>query len=64
VVGTILNKVFGTSFKVMNNEEGRKQTTKGTWIGDATFPSDESSHFLILDSEGVDSAERGEERGV
>jgi hypothetical protein len=59
-----LNEVFGTAFKVMNPEEGKKQTTKGAWISDAETQSLESGHFLILDVEGLDSRERQGEGGV
>jgi hypothetical protein len=39
------------------NEESRQQTTKGIWISQA-----ENSNLLILDVEGTDGRERGEEQ--
>jgi len=53
---TLLNKLFNTKFQVMN-EESRQQTTKGIWISQA-----ENSNLLILDVEGTDGRERGEEQ--
>ncbi|KAG4097085.1 protein SEY1 [Neocallimastix lanati (nom. inval.)] len=53
---TLLNKLFNTKFQVMN-ESSRQQTTKGIWISQA-----ENSNLLILDVEGTDGRERGEEQ--
>jgi hypothetical protein len=53
---TLLNKLFNTKFQIMN-EESRQQTTKGIWISQA-----ENSNLLILDVEGTDGRERGEEQ--
>ncbi|OUM62919.1 hypothetical protein PIROE2DRAFT_20736 [Piromyces sp. E2] len=53
---TLLNKLFNTKFQVMN-EQSRQQTTKGIWISQA-----EDSNLLILDVEGTDGRERGEEQ--
>jgi hypothetical protein len=53
---TLLNKLFNTKFQVMN-ENSRQQTTKGIWISQA-----ENSNLLILDVEGTDGRERGEEQ--
>jgi len=53
---TLLNKLFNTKFQVMN-EQSRQQTTKGIWISQA-----ENSNILILDVEGTDGRERGEEQ--
>jgi len=39
------------------NESSRQQTTKGIWISQA-----ENSNLLILDVEGTDGRERGEEQ--
>jgi len=55
-IGTLLNKLFNTKFQIMN-EESRQQTTKGIWISQA-----ENSNLLILDVEGTDGRERGEEQ--
>ncbi|ORX55242.1 root hair defective 3 GTP-binding protein [Piromyces finnis] len=53
---TLLNKLFNTKFQVMN-EKSRQQTTKGIWISQG-----ENSNLLILDVEGTDGRERGEEQ--
>jgi len=53
---TLLNKLFNTKFQVMD-EQSRQQTTKGIWISQA-----ENSNLLILDVEGTDGRERGEEQ--
>lgn len=54
---TLLNSLFGTSFPEMNSLEGRSQTTKGIWIA-----KDCGSNTLVVDVEGTDSRERGENR--
>jgi len=51
---TLLNKLFGTDFQVMDQEKGRTQTTKGIWL---SYHSGEK--LVILDVEGTDSKERG-----
>ncbi|KAF9428533.1 Dynamin-like GTPase that mediates homotypic ER fusion [Podila epigama] len=53
---TLLNRLFGTSFDVMN-ESARKQTTKGIWISKGRDMS-----VLIMDVEGTDGRERGEDQ--
>ena len=53
---TLLNKLFGTSFDVMNENE-RRQTTKGIWMSHA-----QHAPILILDVEGSDGRERGEDQ--
>eukprot|EP00126_Sphaerothecum_destruens_P002183 Sdes_comp15629_c0_seq1m4621 len=53
---TLLNLLFGTEFQEMNEELGRQQTTQGVWLSKAT-----ESNTLVLDVEGTDSKERGEE---
>lgn len=53
---TLLNKLFGTSFDVMNESE-RRQTTKGIWMSHA-----QHAPILILDVEGSDGRERGEDQ--
>jgi GTPase Era involved in 16S rRNA processing len=57
---TLLNRLFGTQFEVMDPRFGRNQTTKGVWLG-----LSETKHYsiLVLDVEGTDSRERGEEHG-
>jgi hypothetical protein len=54
---TLLNNLFDTSFEVMSDDVGRGQTTKGIWIAE-NIPH----KVLILDCEGTDSKERGDER--
>ena len=55
--GTLLNMLFGTPFLIMDDTEGRGQTTKGIWMS-----SDDSGKILIFDIEGCDSKERGDQR--
>lgn len=57
--GTLLNALFSTKFPVMDASKGRHQTTKGLWLA-----RDHDSSTLILDAEGTDSKERGEDRLV
>jgi hypothetical protein len=45
----------------MNGEQGRKQMTKGAWMGK---PSQDSNGILVLDVEGLDSRERNGGAGV
>ena len=54
---TLLNKLFDTNFAVMTSTVGRGQTTKGVWA--ATHVA---TKVFILDCEGTDSKERGEDR--
>jgi len=57
---TLLNLLFNTRFAVMEARTGRKQTTQGVWMGiggETTGPET----FLILDVEGTDGRERGED---
>ncbi|MBW0477881.1 hypothetical protein O181_017596 [Austropuccinia psidii MF-1] len=51
---TLLNKVFGTTFDVMNEAE-RRQTTKGIWMCKG-----KGMDVLVMDVEGADGRERGE----
>ncbi|KAI8872586.1 membrane organization and biogenesis-related protein [Ramicandelaber brevisporus] len=51
---TLLNRLFGTHFPVMH-ESQRQQTTKGIWMSKAI-----DSNTLIMDVEGTDGRERGE----
>ncbi|KAI4354138.1 hypothetical protein L6164_003031 [Bauhinia variegata] len=55
---TLLNHLFGTNFKEMNQDNGRSQTTKGIWL--ARSP-DIKPLTLVMDMEGTDGSERGEE---
>eukprot|EP01054_Gregarina_sp_Poly1_P002530 Gregarina_sp_Poly_1__2529@NODE_1686_length_3535_cov_246_940311_g1108_i0_p1_GENE_NODE_1686_length_3535_cov_246_940311_g1108_i0NODE_1686_length_3535_cov_246_940311_g1108_i0_p1_ORF_typecomplete_len676_score124_06RHD3/PF05879_12/3_6e76GBP/PF02263_19/4_1e09GBP/PF02263_19/1_2e03MMR_HSR1/PF01926_23/3_7e05Dynamin_N/PF00350_23/0_00028Dynamin_N/PF00350_23/6_4e03AIG1/PF04548_16/9_4e03AIG1/PF04548_16/0_0014ABC_tran/PF00005_27/0_015ABC_tran/PF00005_27/5_8e03AAA_15/PF13175_6/0_0098FeoB_N/PF02421_18/3_4e03FeoB len=54
---TLLNSLFGTHFPEMNSMQGRSQTTKGIWVA-----KDCGSNTLVVDVEGTDSKERGENR--
>jgi predicted GTPase len=54
---TLLNKLFDTNFDVMATSVGRAQTTKGVWVA-----AHKEKQVLILDCEGTDSKERGEDR--
>ncbi|KAG0047943.1 Dynamin-like GTPase that mediates homotypic ER fusion [Gryganskiella cystojenkinii] len=53
---TLLNRLFGTNFDVMS-ESSRQQTTKGIWISKG-----EGMKVLIMDVEGTDGRERGEDQ--
>jgi len=55
---TILNKLFGTRFDVMDHTRGRHQVTTGIWIGSCPKARD----LMVLDLEGTDSAERKQNR--
>mmetsp|Transcript_29954 Transcript_29954/g.41475 ORF Transcript_29954/g.41475 Transcript_29954/m.41475 type:complete len:854 (-) Transcript_29954:192-2753(-) len=55
---TFLNAVFGTKFVEMNAAAGRSRTTKGVWMAQA--PTIDNP-VLVLDLEGNDGRERGEE---
>jgi len=54
---TLLNLLFGTQFREMNAQIGRQQTTKGVWMDAGNVPN-----VAVLDLEGTDSGERGEDR--
>jgi len=55
---TLLNLLFGCRFSEMDASSGRSQTTKGVWL--------DSGHkrrsLVVMDLEGTDSGERGEDR--
>ncbi|KAM0787805.1 hypothetical protein ACM66B_003859 [Microbotryomycetes sp. NB124-2] len=53
---TLLNRLFGTKFDVMNETE-RKQTTKGIWMSKG-----KDMNVLVMDVEGTDGRERGEDQ--
>ena len=62
-----MNMLFGTDFSVMIAKAGRKQTTLGVWIGLSPPDKDEqrdTDTVMVLDVEGTDSRERGEEHGA
>ncbi|KAJ1679346.1 Dynamin-like GTPase that mediates homotypic ER fusion, partial [Spiromyces aspiralis] len=54
---TLLNRLFGTEFEVMSTER-RRQTTKGIWADKSTY----KSNIIVLDVEGTDGSERGEDQ--
>ncbi|KAG1660222.1 hypothetical protein FOA52_005092 [Chlamydomonas sp. UWO 241] len=56
---TLLNNVFGTSFVMMDAMAGRSQTTKGIWM--ALSDKIAEPRTLVMDLEGADGRERGED---
>lgn len=60
MAGTLLNSLFGTTFPEMDAMQGRSQTTKGVWAA----KDHKGSKTLVIDVEGTDSKERGEDRLV
>jgi protein SEY1 len=54
--GTLLNRLFGTTFDVMD-ETQRRQTTKGIWMSRGR-----GMGVLVMDVEGTDGRERGEDQ--
>eukprot|EP00755_Sulcionema_specki_P010083 Sspe_Gene.6679::Locus_2249_Transcript_1_1_Confidence_1.000_Length_2127::g.6679::m.6679 len=55
---TLLNHLFNTQFQVMDASSGRTQTTQGVWMSRAAG----SDRLIVLDFEGTDSRERGEDQ--
>jgi protein SEY1 len=53
---TLLNMLFGTAFRTMDADAGRYQVTQGVWLG-----RDVDEEVVIMDLEGTDSRERGED---
>lgn len=53
---TLLNRLFGTDFDVMN-EAKRQQTTKGIWMCRG-----KNMNVMVMDVEGTDGRERGEDQ--
>ena len=53
---TLLNETWGCDFDMMESRNGRSQTTKGIWLSHYT-----PDELLLLDIEGRDSGEQGEE---
>ncbi|KAF8595084.1 root hair defective 3 GTP-binding protein [Ceratobasidium sp. AG-I] len=53
---TLLNRVFGTTFDVMD-ETQRRQTTKGIWMCRG-----KKMNVMVMDVEGTDGRERGEDQ--
>ncbi|KAK4142815.1 protein SEY1 [Dichotomopilus funicola] len=64
---TLLNNLFKTDFSVMS-ETARQQTTKGIWMSKnkrttgPTGPSAMADNILVMDVEGTDGRERGEDQ--
>ncbi|KAI4143283.1 MAG: hypothetical protein LQ340_007057, partial [Diploschistes diacapsis] len=64
---TLLNQLFGTDFGVMSEQE-RRQTTKGIWMSknkntkSAASPKPMADNILVMDVEGTDGRERGEDQ--
>ncbi|KAF2755097.1 root hair defective 3 GTP-binding protein [Pseudovirgaria hyperparasitica] len=64
---TLLNYLFGTDFGVMSEQE-RRQTTKGIWMSknkrgvDADGGKSMADNILVMDVEGTDGRERGEDQ--
>lgn len=58
---TLLNDLFGTSFKTMDLSAGRTQTTKGIMARAVDFQTKVAPRVLILDCEGSDSRERNQQ---
>ncbi|KAL1538428.1 protein ROOT HAIR DEFECTIVE 3-like [Salvia divinorum] len=59
---TLMNHLFNTNFGVMNAQTGRKKTTNGIWIAKA--PHIELQPTLVLDLEGTDGREKGQDDTV
>lgn len=57
---TLLNRLFGTEFACMAPDSGRRQTTRGLWLATAPLAC---PPLLVLDVEGTDGRERGEDQG-
>jgi len=53
---TLLNRLFGTTFDVMD-ETRRQQTTKGIWMCRG-----QDMNVMVMDVEGTDGRERGEDQ--
>src|SRR3989338_10363422 len=56
---TLLNALFGKKFPTMQANTGRYQVTKGVCASKA-----QEQNILVMDLEGTDSKERGEENMV
>ncbi|KAL4858391.1 Protein ROOT HAIR DEFECTIVE 3 [Chlorella vulgaris] len=56
---TLLNNLFGTRFEEMDALSGRNQTTHGIWLARSTKVAAPTT--LVMDLEGSDGRERGED---
>lgn len=66
---TLLNTLFRTSFDTMDAQFKRQQTTKGIWLAHtrdvnttSTEQTSSEKDIFVLDVEGSDGAERGEDQ--
>ncbi|QLQ82171.1 hypothetical protein HG537_0G04260 [Torulaspora globosa] len=65
---TLLNTLFNTRFDTMDAQFKRQQTTKGIWLAHTndvncvTESNERGSDLFVLDVEGSDGAERGEDQ--
>ncbi len=63
---TLLNEVFHTKFETMNESLGRPQTTRGAFLAlsnhTTCFSAAQSSALFVMDFEGTDGVERGEDQ--
>ncbi|KAL3236741.1 dynamin-like GTPase SEY1 [Nakaseomyces bracarensis] len=65
---TLLNHLFNTKFDTMDAQVKRQQTTKGIWlahtreVNNNAGTQETGSDYFILDVEGSDGAERGEDQ--
>lgn len=59
-----MNALFKCNFQVMDHVHGHSQTTKGIWLGRDGYSREDPSQppCLVVDVEGIDSRERGEDR--
>jgi hypothetical protein len=55
---TLLNCVFGTNFQTMDDDRHRGQTTTGAYLSQ----SNKGENVFVIDFEGTDSVERGEDK--
>nr|GFB76381.1 protein root hair defective 3 homolog 2-like [Tanacetum cinerariifolium] len=56
---TLLNHLFHTNFREMDADDGRCQTTRGIWIARSCVGIE--PHTIVIDLEGTDGSERGED---
>lgn len=65
---TLLNHLFNTKFDTMDAQVKRQQTTKGIWlahtkeVNNTQGTQETGADYFILDVEGSDGAERGEDQ--
>ncbi|CBZ55359.1 hypothetical protein NCLIV_057820 [Neospora caninum Liverpool] len=60
---SLMNALFKCNFQVMDHVHGHSQTTKGIWLGrDGISAASNAPPCLVVDVEGIDSRERGEDR--